>query len=122
MSSSGLPKRSGVRILGSQVQAVVVLVHVDSSPMKTFRQLLLSPLPGSAGRVDCTETARETLATPVAALTVSPRGSRFNTCPASGVLRAGRYNRVRVQPTLWEMRRSHCSWWHREQRRWHDHG
>jgi len=29
MNSSRLPKRSGVRILGSQVQAVVVLVHVD---------------------------------------------------------------------------------------------
>jgi len=29
MSSSGLPKRSGVRIWGSQVQPVVVLVHVD---------------------------------------------------------------------------------------------
>ena len=44
--------------------------------MKTFRQLLISSLPGSTDRVDCTETARETLATPVAALTVLPRGSR----------------------------------------------
>ena len=45
--------------------------------MKAFRQLLISSLPGSTGRVDCTETARETLATPVAALTVSPQGSRI---------------------------------------------
>jgi hypothetical protein len=45
--------------------------------MKTFRQLLISSLPGSTGVVDCTESARETLATPVAALTVSPQGSRI---------------------------------------------
>ena len=75
--------------------------------MKTFRQLLISSLPGSTGRIDCTETARETPGdTGSCPDGVATRFADFTTRPARDVLRAGRYNRVRVQSTLGEMRRS----------------